>query len=245
MRTEGNNPFVGPELPVGPEVQKSGPNIVQGKGWQKAARVQPESDIKPSFHAETESKPIDKTRVTVKTGETGGEDNELISQIKEIRKDANSRNLDVLLRGDPSEYETLVKEEEGSFIEQFKASTDHDVNQRNPDGTTPLIVALQEKLIGVAKALLDMGAGVNVKDKDGKSALQLAQGLLGAASSSEERTSMHEFVDALVQAGANESGVEEGPLPTEAEEVSVFKRVLGQNKTVKGKDEGGYTSLGR
>lgn len=243
-----------PNTFVGAPEQVTGPKIVQGTGAtpQRLTKVQPElQQALTSTQTGKDSKPIDKTKVTVKTGaaegteaaeETEIEYTELTKEIKNILANATDSNLDSLLEGETGEYKGHLKREEDAFVEQFKASSDTKINEKNKDGTTPLMVAVQNRLLGVVQALVDAGANVNLKNKEGISTLQLAQSMQNTKKAEDQTLSL-EIANILFQAGATESG-EEAPLPTEAETVNLFKTVLEPTKKPKPKGTGGYNSLG-
>lgn len=50
-----------------------------------------------------------------------------------------------------------------------------DINHRNQDGATPLLFAVEQRQEAVADALLEAGADVSIKDKDGRTAMDAAR----------------------------------------------------------------------
>lgn len=54
-----------------------------------------------------------------------------------------------------------------------------DVSSRDVFGRTPLMTASWVAAVDIAKFLLDQGASMDARDNDGKTALELAEGLVG------------------------------------------------------------------
>ena len=66
-----------------------------------------------------------------------------------------------------------------------------DVNTQDEDGTMPLLLALYSEQFGIAKSLIDLGADVNAKTKNGETPLDYAKNIGHTA-----------MVDLLIEKGA-------------------------------------------
>ena len=140
-----------------------------------------------------------------------------------------------------TELINAVKAGEISAVQRMLAAG-ADVNSRDGDGATLLMLAAQEGDLPMVKALLDGGADVNACDERGWAALAKA------VYNTEMKRGFAEVVTALIDAGANTEaaigyGVRPLMLAAGYGETEVVEALLKAGADVLARNEGGYTAL--
>jgi len=125
-------------------------------------------------------------------------------------------------------------------LEQIRRHVAHgaDVNEKNEEGSrTPLTIAAMYERVAAIKALIDAGADVNVKNRDGNTPLHIAA-----------RDGRTEAIKALIQANADVNAkdyIGRTPLHNAARDghTEAIKALIQANADVNAKDEEGLTPL--
>lgn len=117
-----------------------------------------------------------------------------------------------------------------------------DVNTRNEEGATSLMLAASVGNLVMVQALIAAGADVNIQDACGWSAISRA------VYNAEKNCGFADVVQALIEAGANieaQIGYGVRPLMLAAGygETAVVEVLLAANADVLAKNEGGFTAL--
>ena len=86
-----------------------------------------------------------------------------------LRKITGKENIEIILRAFIKEGETIL------FIEYFNNNYRRiDINSRDDDGNTFLILSIKQGLNYITKSLLEKGVDVNIQNNEGNSALHFA-----------------------------------------------------------------------
>ena len=117
-----------------------------------------------------------------------------------------------------------------------------DVNARDEEGATLLMLAAYAGNLGLVEALIKAGADVNFQDERGWSAISRA------VYNAEQKCGFANIVQVLIDSGANiEAAISYGvrPLMLAAGygETAVVETLLGAGADVLAKNEGGFTAL--
>ncbi len=140
-----------------------------------------------------------------------------------------------------TELINAVKAGEISAVQRTLAAG-ADVNSRDSDGATLLMLAAQEDDLPMVKVLLEAGADVNACDERGWAPLAKA------VYSAELKRGFPEMVKTLIAAGANIEatigyGVRPLMLAAGYGETEVVEALLNAGADVLARNEGGYTAL--
>lgn len=128
----------------------------------------------------------------------------------------------------------------GEVRKQLKSGVN--VDERNEEGWTPLMVATRNQLDETVKMLLEHGANVNATTKDGKTPL------IVAVSRDRTLSATRKIVRMLLERGANVNSVtDEGKTPLMLaalnEHFEVVRILLDHGANIRARDKDGETSL--